>query len=39
MGSIPGVGGFLGALALDRVGKGAVVSRKHHNIFYISQHG
>lgn len=39
MGSIHRVGGFLGALALDSAGESAFISRKHHIIFYISQHG
>jgi len=39
MGSILRVGRFLRALALDSVGESAFISRKHHNIFYISLYG
>lgn len=39
MGSILGVERFLRALALDSVGGSGFISRKHHNIFYISLNG
>ncbi len=36
MGSILRVRGFLSALALGSLEESAFISRKHHNIFYIS---